>query len=453
MGPSNEGGSVHESTSEQAAKPAVGTVVTGDNEADVARLVLRASHQGFPVVLTYDGLRPDRLEFLRQDGVVLVHPNDRSPTKGELIALLARTTSERGYPGLIYHDDPGQPIDYTGSASVFEGDGGFVVESETRSTPTDGTCEVLVAIPAYNEHDTIDEVVSTAVEHADEVLVVDDGSDDDTAERAAESGADVVAHPENRGYGAALKTAFEEADRRSAARVVTLDGDGQHDPADVPRAVEALEDGDADVVIGSRFDGVESDVPRYRRVGIGVINALTNLGLGTVGRGSWIADTQSGFRAYDREVVRTLARDGDVGEGMSASTDILYHLRRMGYDVDSVGIEVDYDVENGSSQHPLTHGLSIVASILRRSERERPLGVIGVPGVVMSAGGLGLGYWTLADFARTGTLSLGGTLSATLLVLVGLFACFVSVVLHALNVRLWRLADSQTERLGKIQRQ
>jgi len=93
---------------------------------------------------------------------------------------------------------------------------------------------VLAAIPAYNEEAAIADVVTETKQYADLVLVIDDGSSDDTVLLAKEAGATVIEHEENGGYGAALRTAFREANRRRADHLVILDGDGQHDPSDIP---------------------------------------------------------------------------------------------------------------------------------------------------------------------------------------------------------------------------
>jgi cellulose synthase/poly-beta-1,6-N-acetylglucosamine synthase-like glycosyltransferase len=136
-----------------------------------------------------------------------------------------------------------------------------------------GSSTISVAIPAYNEAETIAEVVVETREYAEEVVVIDDGSADDTAARAYDAGATVIEHDHNEGYGAALRTAFETADRRGVDHLVVLDGDGQHDPADIPRLVARQAETDAEIVIGSRFvDGYESAIPSVRRFGIQVVN-------------------------------------------------------------------------------------------------------------------------------------------------------------------------------------
>jgi glycosyltransferase involved in cell wall biosynthesis len=295
-------------------------------------------------------------------------------------------------------------------------------------------CHVLVAIPAYNEKATIGGIVRDASEYADQVLVVDDGSNDDTAARAETAGAIVIEHGRNRGYGAALKTAFRGAKQCGTRHLVVLDGDGQHDPSDVPQLVEAQEHTDAHLVIGSRFiDGATSNAPLYRRIGLRMINVLTNLSMGVVRTASWVNDTQSGFRAYDQEAIETLAVDESIGDWMDASTDILYHAHHQSYVIEEVPIDVEYDVENANSQAPLSHCVVLVRNILKTIERDRPLTALAVPGFGLTFGGMGFGYWALTNYINSGTFSVGLALTATFLVLIGMFACFTAIVLHSLS--------------------
>jgi len=122
---------------------------------------------------------------------------------------------------------------------------------------------------------------------------------------------------------------------------------------------------DAEIVIGSRFvDGYESAIPSVRRFGIQVVNALTNLSIGATGENTRVSDTQSGFRAYDARAIESLAGDRTVGKGMGASTDVLHHAHRRGYDIEEVGTVVTYDVENGSTHHPVRHGFDLVINLL-----------------------------------------------------------------------------------------
>jgi len=244
---------------------------------------------------------------------------------------------------------------------------GFRVRVRTEKGARSPTApRILVGIPAYNEGASIGSVVAETVEYADDVLVADDGSTDRTAAAARAAGATVVEHAENRGYGAALKTTFEEADRRNVDHLVLLDGDGQHDATDIPELVEEQRETDADIVIGSRFaEESETQMRFYRRIAVELINIATNLSQGIVRPQFWVRDTQSGFRVYNETAIASLAVDGSLSDGMGASTDILYHANKRGYDIGEVGTTIDYDVENANSHNPVAHGLALVTNILK----------------------------------------------------------------------------------------
>ncbi len=128
---------------------------------------------------------------------------------------------------------------------------------------------VAVGIPAFNEEQSIARIIIEAQKHADTVIVCDDGSTDLTAQIAERLGADVVRHEENCGYGAAIKSLFKRALEFGADVLVTLDGDGQHDASEIPQVIEPIIEGNADVVIGSRFIDAKgtAEMPFYRKVG------------------------------------------------------------------------------------------------------------------------------------------------------------------------------------------
>ncbi len=159
---------------------------------------------------------------------------------------------------------------------------------------------IFVVIPAFNEEGSIASVVAGAKKHS-KVIVVDDGSDDDTASIAERSGAFVLRHVVNRGVGAATWTGVLYALRDGADVVVTLDGDCQHDPADIVDVAKPVIEGDADVVIGSRFKGKHWTMPWKKRIGNFILNQITY----------WLyriegTDTQSGFRAYSRLAIKKI---------------------------------------------------------------------------------------------------------------------------------------------------
>lgn len=301
--------------------------------------------------------------------------------------------------------------------SVRRPDRPAIADSGDAADATRQSSTVIVGIPAYNEGSTIGDVVEAVHPFADFVVVVDDGSDDDTAAAARGAGASLVRHQTNRGYGASLQSLFGVAERVGADSLVVIDGDGQHDPDDIPALLERRRTANADLVIGSRFtDGATTDLPLYRRVGITVINVLLNLTTTVVRGDQWLTDTQSGFRAYGRRAIASLAADDAIGDDMGASTDILHHAYRRDYVVEEVPTSVTYDVENASSQPPVTHGFTVLWSVLSWLLPESPLVLLGGPGLALVAGGIAVAWSTPGGLASSFGAPARGTLAGALVV-------------------------------------
>ena len=237
--------------------------------------------------------------------------------------------------------------------------------------------KVIVCIPAFNEGKTIGLIVSKSKAYATEVLVCDDGSSDSTAQIAEESGAIVIRHDKNMGYGAAIVTLFEAAKTKNADITVTLDSDGQHDPDQIPAITEPILTNGIDIVIGSRFLAPEdrAHVPTYRRIGIGIITLVTRLL-------SYddITDAQSGFRAYSKNAIRKIKLDE---KGMSISSELLIKAKRCNLTVTEVPIKVNYDIEGTSTHNALSHGVSVLHTVIQFVIIKHPLLFFGLPGLAL----------------------------------------------------------------------
>lgn len=153
--------------------------------------------------------------------------------------------------------------------------------------------KVSVVIPAYNEEGRVGRVVRETLSYVDEVIVVDDGSTDCTREDAEQAGAKVVANRFQKGYIGAIKTGFREA---AGEIVITLDADGEHDPADIPKLVEPITSGQADLVLGRR--------PHVPRPSERFLNWLARR------RVPHVRDTGTGFRALRTDLARSLQLRG-----------------------------------------------------------------------------------------------------------------------------------------------
>jgi glycosyltransferase involved in cell wall biosynthesis len=223
---------------------------------------------------------------------------------------------------------------------------------------------IIAGIPAYNEEKTIAEVVLKAGCHVGKVLVCDDGSKDMTQIIARKNGAHVMEHKKNMGYGATMQTLFIKARELGADVLVVFDGDGQHDPHEIPELVKPVLEGRADIVIGSRFmKGVRINVPLYRRIGILFITLLAKIFSGYP-----ISDAQSGFRAFNRKALEEL-KITELGWG--SSVEVFFRAHDVGLRIVEVPVDCDYkDYPKALKRESLRQGISIVASIFNYAIRK-----------------------------------------------------------------------------------
>ncbi len=223
--------------------------------------------------------------------------------------------------------------------------------------------EWQILIPACNEQEAIASVVLPLAARGFPVLVVDDGSSDETARRAERAGAEVIRLERNRGKGAALHAGFRRAAQRPCRGVVTLDGDGQHDPREVDRFLQALNEDGVSAVVGRRTR-TRRRMPRVRRWTNRAMSALLNRCLS-----SPVPDTQCGYRAYRREVLALLT-SGETRFG--AESEHLLQLDRAGHAVRSVPIRTLYRTEQ-SAIRPVRDAIRFLSVLRRAGRAPRPV--------------------------------------------------------------------------------
>jgi glycosyltransferase involved in cell wall biosynthesis len=218
--------------------------------------------------------------------------------------------------------------------------------------------KVIVAVPCLNEEQFIGDIVARARRYVDTVIVIDDGSTDNTSEAAQAAGAEVIRHERRQGAGAATRSAFETAKTHDADVLITLDGDGQHNPDEIPQVLAPVLSGEADLVIGSRFlqSTQRTNIRRYRRFGIDIITWLYNLG-----SKKKVSDSQSCFRAYSRRLLESIK----IAEnGFSFSVEVLIQARGKGFAIREVPVSCIYHSQ-GSSLNPIVHGLGVAWGIFK----------------------------------------------------------------------------------------
>ena len=298
-----------------------------------------------------------------------------------------------------------------------------IYKNKSKAKNIDKLHRLTAIIPAYNEQVSIGSMVLKTKKYVDRVIVVDDGSTDKTSEIAELAGAELIKHKINKGKGKALETGFKAAE--GAEIIVTLDGDGQHRAEEIPKLLEPIIDGTADIVNGSRYlNGKEKNTPAYRRVGQTVLDKATN-----INARSNITDSQSGFRAFAKYTIPAF-KFKESGYGIES--EMIMEASNAGFKMKEVEIGVRYDVD-GSNQNPITHGIGVLVKILQDMEYNRPLYYFTFPGIIMIIIGLIAGFLFFAQYLGGVSHSLAPTTLAALLTIFGAFIAFTGIILHSMS--------------------
>lgn len=293
-------------------------------------------------------------------------------------------------------------------------------------TSLNQTSNIIICIPAFNEEKNIESIIVKAKNYANEVIVYDDGSTDKTSEVSSKSGAHVIRSPRNRGYGRALSSLFSAAISRNASIVITLDSDGQHDPEQIPLLLAPLLNDEADIVIGSRFlnpEGIQN-IPLYRNIGIRAITKVTR-----VACYKNITDSQSGFRAYNLVALSKLKLSEN---GMAISTEILLKADQHNLRIVEVPVTIRYDVDKGSTHHPIMHGFKVLEHIIQFISFRHPLLFYGLPGLTLLLFASLFLYNALELFSLTRYVSTNMIIISIGLSLIGFMLLATSAIIHTL---------------------
>jgi len=295
-----------------------------------------------------------------------------------------------------------------------------------------GSARVVVVIPALNEAASVGDVVRGVPREmpgatVTDVVVVDDGSTDETASIARQAGATVVSHPRNLGSGAAFATGRQAGVDLGAEIICHMDGDGQFDPGDIPALLAPLLDSRADLVTCTRFarKDLEPTMPRVKKWGNRMVTRLVNRSCG----GSF-TDASCGFRAY----TRTTAHQLHGFSKFDYAQETLMRIVSRGLRVAEVPLRVRGVREHGESRiarSVLAYGVRCLCILLLTMRDMHPIRFFAAIGSVFMAAGVFLGAWVLVHWARTGetipytsflTGSALGVMAAILLYVLGLLA-------------------------------
>ena len=216
------------------------------------------------------------------------------------------------------------------------------------------THKIAITIPAYQAAPSIGDVVRRSLKILPTVLVVDDGSDDDTAGEASRAGAEVISLPKNQGKGDALETAFKELFRRGFAAVVTVDADGQHLPEEIPVLLN-IATTDTDLILGTR-DHLFAEMGQVRRMS----NRLSSKAIAMVA-GQSLSDIQTGFRLYSKRLIEAV---GFPESRFEAESAVIVRAIRRGFHVTSIPVRLGFaDGRLTSHYRPIADSLRIAAAV------------------------------------------------------------------------------------------
>lgn len=293
-----------------------------------------------------------------------------------------------------------------------------------RSLKGDGmdTKNITIIVPAFNESSSVFEVVNDLKKYLPgiEVIVVDDGSTDDTALKAKQSGAIVVSHKRNRGYGASLKTGVKMSTRQY---VLFCDADGQHAVGDVKKIIDSGDD--FDMVVGARDDG--SHVVWERTLGKSVLSWFANFLLGEK-----IPDFNSGLRMVKKDIL--LKYFHLFPDGFSMSTTMTFAFFKSGYNIKWISIN-SRKRKGKSSVSQLRHGSQTVILMLRLTVLFEPLKVfLSISGIFFAAGIISLAGNLLMTLGQSiGKLSIIFFISALIMFMFGILCDQVSALRRELH--------------------
>lgn len=281
----------------------------------------------------------------------------------------------------------------------------------------------VVGIPAFNEERTIAKVIVRAKPYADKVIVVDDGSRDDTALIATSLGAVVLRHEKNLGKGAAIRDCFDWAKKNGVDVLVTIDADGQHNPSMIPVLVNALISNDAGVVIASRT-AKPAGMPTYRWLGGRTLDFFTQ-----VKADGRLVDAQSGFRAYSRRAIESLVA---AEFGMGVDSETIMRAQSAGMKIVEVPAQMNYVGPSTSSLNPVAHSLDVVFSVVKFVSIRHPLLFYGGFGLGQLLVSLLFGLMTIDYYQRWGHVITNLALVSVASGVVGFLTLFTGIILFTL---------------------
>ena len=281
--------------------------------------------------------------------------------------------------------------------------------------------KIVAAMPAYNEERYIGTLVLQAKQFVDQVIVIDDGSTDNTSEIARLAGAILYRNTTREGKGAAIQKILTEIRKTMPDVLVLLDADSQHNPHEIPNIIKPILGG-SDLVIGSR-EAQADKTPFYRRIGQKILLRSVS----TISKQK-LTDSESGFRALSSKAISEIHL---TENGFAVESEMLAKATEKGLKIAEVPISNIY-TRDGSTLHPVVHGLEVLIRIMAMISERRPLFFFGAGGGIMTLLGLIAGGRVLQVFSSASVIPMGTALVSVTLLIIGIFSIFTGIILRML---------------------
>lgn len=307
---------------------------------------------------------------------------------------------------------------------LMENDTGHIINKRNKCIVRRASKNVTVVLSSYNEETSIGSIILLTRLYADRVIVVDDASSDQTAEIAKKAGAEVIINRTNRGKGASFETGFKAAVHLGADIIVTMDSRGHHNPDDIPRLIDPIITGSADVVNGTRhLNNVNSNIPVYRRVRQTILSRFANK------KSDKIKDSQVTFRAFTastKDIIHLDAQDPAI------ESEMLADAGKSGLRITEVKIGAYYNFED-PVQDPVKYLFGVLKTVVRDIEANKPLYFYAVPGFALATCGFYMGLKFLeACILGIENLHFGPILLMVFLSVAGVYMTVTGIVMHSL---------------------
>ncbi|MHA1268758.1 MAG: glycosyltransferase family 2 protein [Candidatus Helarchaeota archaeon] len=274
--------------------------------------------------------------------------------------------------------------------------------------------KIITVIPAYNEEVTIGEIIEKCKKYSNEIIVVNDGSKDDTEKIAYESGATVVSFYRNRGLGNAMRAGLREALRQEADLIITIDADGQYLTEEIPKLLDVIKNNEADLVLGSRFLGKIEKMSSTKKLG----NKIFAWMVRTV-TGLPLKDPNTGFRVIKSQVIKSIP----LSSSFTYTQEMILRSVEEGFRVKEIPV-IFKRRNKGKSRlmsDPAEYGIRVSVILFKTFRDYHPIALFGFIGVLILISGVFLGVYNVyISFILRSPLSIGQILLSALLMLAGI---------------------------------